>query len=353
MTGGIEAAGELATGALMGRAVEPRAGEGHGDAGTLCLNCGTTLIGPHCHRCGQAGHVHRSIGAIWHDLLHGVLHFEGKMWATLPMLITRPGELTRRYIDGERARFVSPMAMFLFSIFTMFAVLQIMGIQVPTEVKMDPAASAEMKEELGKVRAQLSTETARLDAMPQDMPGRPAQVQKVNQLKIQADILKNMGPAFVINGDDGDSAIKTGWKRLDKGIAKARSDPGLMLYKLQANTYKFSWLLIPLSIPFVWILFAWKRGLRGYDHAIFVTYSISFMSLLFITVTIAQGLGASWALIGWVIMLAPPFHLYRQLRGAYRLSRFSALWRTAMLSVFITIILTLFLMLVIGLGLVG
>ncbi|WP_448659442.1 DUF3667 domain-containing protein [Sphingomonas sp. CJ99] len=353
MSGGIEAAGEFATGALMGRAVEPRAGEGHGDAGGLCLNCGTRLIGSHCHRCGQAGHVHRTIGAIWHDLLHGVLHFEGKMWATLPMLIARPGELTRRYIDGERARFVSPMAMFLFSIFTMFAVLQIMGIQVPTDVKMDPAASAEMKQELAKVRTQLKAETAKLDAIPDGQPGRSGQVQKVKQLEVQQNILEGMNPAFVISSDDGNSEVRTGWKRLDKGIAKARSDPGLMLYKLQANSYKFSWLLIPLSIPFVWILFAWKRRLHGYDHAIFVTYSLAFMSLMFIAVTIAMGLGAPWAIVGWVVTLVPPFHIYRQLRGAYRLRRLSAVWRMVVLCLFINIILTIFLVLVIGLGLIG
>jgi len=36
-----------------------------------------------------------------HDLLHGALHFEGKMWRTLPMLVLRPGKLTRRYIEGR------------------------------------------------------------------------------------------------------------------------------------------------------------------------------------------------------------------------------------------------------------
>ena len=36
--------------------------------------------------------------------LHGVLHFEGKIWHTLPLLAWRPGELTRRYIDGQRAQ---------------------------------------------------------------------------------------------------------------------------------------------------------------------------------------------------------------------------------------------------------
>ena len=39
---------------------------------------------------------------------------------TLPMLAWKPGELTRRYIDGQRARFVSPIALFLFCVFLMF-----------------------------------------------------------------------------------------------------------------------------------------------------------------------------------------------------------------------------------------
>ena len=64
-----------------------------------------------------------SLGAFVHDLLHGVFHFEGKIWRTLPLLAWRPGELTRRYIDGERARFVSPIALFLFIVFLMFAVI--------------------------------------------------------------------------------------------------------------------------------------------------------------------------------------------------------------------------------------
>ena len=75
--------------------------------------------------------------AFFHDLLHGVLHFEGKIWRTLPMLAWRPGELTRRYIDGERASFVSPIALFLFSVFLMFAVGSLSGGLSP---RIDPAA---------------------------------------------------------------------------------------------------------------------------------------------------------------------------------------------------------------------
>ena len=44
--------------------------------------------------------------------------------------------------------------------------------------------------------------------------------------------------------------------------------------ELQTNFYKFGWLLIPLSIPFVAHL-AWKRGFRAYFCHFFVTYSLA------------------------------------------------------------------------------
>lgn len=120
---GIEAVGDIATGTVLAAAVElhggPRDGDGHG----RCANCGAARIGSYCHICGQNGHVHRTIAGFGHDLLHGVFHFEGKIWRTLPMLLLKPGELTRRYIHGERAKFVSPLAGFLFCTFLMFAVV--------------------------------------------------------------------------------------------------------------------------------------------------------------------------------------------------------------------------------------
>src|SRR3546814_2027857 len=76
--------------------------------------------------------------------------------------------------------------------------------------------------------------------------------------------------------------VKTGWARLDHGIKKANENPGLALYKLQMSAYKFSWALIPISVPFVALLFLWRRRYKLYDHAIFVIYSLDFMTLLVI-----------------------------------------------------------------------
>jgi hypothetical protein len=143
---------------------------------------------------------------------------------------------------------------------------------------------------------------------------------------------------------------KTGWAALDHGIEKWQKNPSLMLYKLQSSIYKFSWLLIPLSLPFLWLLFFWKRQYRLYDHAIFITYSIAFMSLLFIAITVAAQLGLSE---GWIVaasLILPVVHIWRQLKQAYGLGWFSATLRTMVLLFFITVVVSIFLTLLVLLG---
>ena len=58
-------------------------------------------------------------------------------------------------------------------------------------------------------------------------------------------------------------------------------------------------------------------------------------------------------LLFFAAVLIPPVHIYKQLRGAYGLSRFSAFWRTMVLLVFIIIVLLLFVNLLLVLGALG
>ncbi|WP_404335727.1 DUF3667 domain-containing protein [Sphingomonas sp. MMS12-HWE2-04] len=354
MSGGIEAAGELATGAFLGRAVEPNAGEGHGGAHCLCLNCGTALVGSHCHNCGQAGHVHRSIHAIGHDILHGVFHFEGKFWRTLPLLAWRPGDLTRRYVAGERARFVSPMAIFLFSIFAMFAVFSWAGISAPTDLDsgtVKPVAAIDFarKEAQEDVEtAQKRIAEAKTDAQRAKYRERLADAQETIAGLDKAAKSLSSGKLDVTT-----TAAHTGWPVLDHGIEKWQKNPALMLYKLQSASYKFSWLLIPLSLPFLWVLFFWKRQYKLYDHTVFIIYSIAFMSLFYIVVTVVAAIGLGGAWLGFAALLLPFLHVTRQLQQAYRLGWFSAIVRALILTFFISWILTLFVLILVALGMTG
>jgi hypothetical protein len=333
----------MAEGALLARAAEPSHGEG-GQGHTheaACLNCGTALIGRHCHSCGQAAHVHKTIGAFFHDLLHGVFHFEGKIWRTLPMLAWKPGKLTREYIDGRRASYVSPIALFLFFVFLMFAVVkQFAGEFDPGSiVKINGVSVNEGFPDQEKKLAQLKAQRADLIARQQPTDAVDGQIAGQEQA---LDIMRK-----VKNARFEDSAVQSDVPVIDTALRKLKGNPALAIYKLQSTAYKFSWALIPISVPFVWLLFPFSRRFGIYDHIVFVTYSLCFMMLL--TVLFTLGIAAHAPGLAAVASLVPPAHIYRQLRGTYGLARFSAAWR-AMVLVFVALTaLVLFAMILLAL----
>ena len=350
-----EAAATAGTGAILAREAERVHAPGH-DPSDACANCGTPLAGAYCAICGQHGHVHRTAGALLHDLAHGVFHFEGKFWSTLPMLFWRPGELTRRYVHGERAKFVSPVALFLFSVFLMFAVLGSMpGWQMGNgdflgnargleEVGADVAAERlKATDRVAKLQRSLARERASTNPSPFEIADDERALAEATKLRDSLANAQRMLPA-----PDGKATAEPsaddGW--LGRKWKQAKQNPKLLLYKIKTSAYKFSWALIPLSLPFIWLLFPFRRDAGLYDHAIFATYSLSFMSLFAVAVALLSSvfvaIGLSSALLILVSMLVPPVHLYRQLKGAYRLRRAGALWRTAWMVAFASVILPLF-----------
>lgn len=345
MTSGLEAVGDATAGALLASVVEPKTGEqGETDHG-VCANCRKALVGAYCHGCGQNSHIHRSLAGFGHDLLHGVFHFEGKIWHTLPLLFLKPGELTRRYIHGERARFVSPLAGFLFCTFLMFAVVGGLAGEMHSNpaATTDKAANGDVTINLNSPQA-LQGEIDKTDKVIKALKAKIAAEEKADrattaldsqleELERKADALDNAAqfvPGVKVKGDSGRffDNIHTAWPTLDAHLKKVNENPDLFLYRLQSSAYKYSWALIPLSTPLVWLLFFWKRQYKLYDHLVFVTFSLTFMTLLVTVITVAAALGtpAIWVVLASLVV--PPLHMYRQLRGAYQIGRVSALLRT-------------------------
>lgn len=324
-------AGEIVTGGLLAYAVEPAHGQGSeaGHAGA-CLNCGATLTGPYCASCGQTAHVHRTFGAIWHELIHGVLHFDGKLWRTLPELALRPGALTRRYIHGERAKFVSPLALFLFSALLMYAAYSIFGHHGRQASLANAQESAqEIRKEVAKLDDRIAGYQVELK-QPQITPSRRARVEK--KLADAQEDRQALAAAGAIAGKVGASGANGKAREGQSTFEQLKTDREFVAYRLKANAYKFSWALILISTPLVWLLFAWSRDYGLYDHATFVTYSIAFMSLLFSIWIVASGLNlATSGVVMLALMLYGLWHMYAQMKGAYRLSRTGALLRLPLL----------------------
>ena len=368
-----EAAGDVLTGAVIASTIEGKAGTStmpdaaHGN----CRNCGAALSGKYCASCGQPAHIHRTLTSLGHDILHGVFHFEGKVWRTIPELYFHPGRLTRRYIDGERAKFVSPMALFLFTVFLTFAVIPLTSGTFLNDAAKAPdefignfkAGNQSAMDATQSSLAKLQEELQQPDLSPERRAAVEGDIaDQKDALRVMQALGKGDWREFAEfeqekreeKASAGNNTVNTGWPALDSRLGQSLQElndsPRLLLYKLKMNGYKYSWALIPLSLPFMWLLFFWRRDVHLYDHAIFVTYSISFMMQLLVVLVIASSLGASAALWGLALGIIPPLHLYKQLRGAYGLSRFGAALRLFLLTISISIVVVLFSVALILLG---
>ena len=342
--GDFDAIGDAVTGGLLARVVEPQAGEadtGHTHE-KACLNCGTRLSGAYCHVCGQKAHVHRSVRGFFQDFVAGLFNFEGKIWRTLPMLAWCPGILTRRYIAGERARFVSPVALYLFTVFAMFAVLNVTGTfgSAKAGTHLKDGLKTEIAENQKKLAA-LEVKRNLAGTAQQDVASLDKQIAK--RKEDIADSQMALSGNFIQADADSDTP---GWLR--PFLNNIRENPDAVSMKVQDAASKYSWLLIPISVPFMWLLFPFRRRYNTYDHMVFVTYSLSFMMMLVIAGGALIEVGMS-ALAGFLFFV-PPFHMYRHLKQSYELGRFSAIVRTMALLTFCFIAAALFIASAVAIG---
>ncbi len=242
--------------------------------------------------------MHRSLSHLLHESLHHLLHLETRSWHTLPLLIARPGLVTRRYIEGQRQRYLAPLPLFLFSVFLLFLVYSAGG-----GARLSASAAP---------RAQVAG-----DPIDQPLPGRPN--------------------------------IHTGWPQLDRRLSQQLANPELLRYKLRAAASKLAFVLIPISLPFLWLMFLGRPAVTMYDHAVFSLYSLSFMSMLFIATALLGAIGLART-AATLVVLVPPLHMFMQLRETYQLTVWPALWRTAALLCVAGGAFVLFLLLIVGMA---
>ena len=104
-----------------------------------CRNCGTTLSGDYCSRCGQRERDLR-LADVAGEALEDVTDLDSRLWRTLKGLLLRPGAVTADYIGGRRARYVPPIRLYLVVSFLVFLVVSQAGTGgiVTTGPEVDP-----------------------------------------------------------------------------------------------------------------------------------------------------------------------------------------------------------------------
>lgn len=299
-----------------------------------CLNCGATLHGRYCSDCGQSTDDHkRPIMHLLRESMEGLIHLDGRLIRTLPLLFFHPGRLARDHMDGRRMRHVPPFRLFLISLFL---------FMLSMEVTVNGASHGHGM--TITVRDGLKTKV--VEATPSQM----------------ADILSGeKTPEQIANGDGGTKpsadqaevaqrispwSDPRSWIR--GRIQRALANPEYFELLVFTWAHRLAILLLPVFAGQLMLLYAWQKQFYAYDH---LMVSMQFLAFVFLITGLAwllpdplRGVSTVGATV-WV-----PMNLYMLLRGAYGSGVVGALARTVCLWLSTQIV---FMILVVGLLVFG
>ncbi len=263
-----------------------------------CLNCEAGLAGRWCSSCGQSDEArHRSLSHLGAELAEALTHADSRLWRTLGRLAWSPGRLTRDYLEGHRISQLPPLRLVLIALFLLFAVASLLAR--PLHVPRIPASH------LAEVQHEISESVGELKEARSEV-GRSAHARNVDQ-----------------------------WLRAR--VSHAVADPAGLVRFMADWAERFAVLMLPASALMLAVLFR-GRGFTLFDHLIFSMHSVTASAIVVLAVMLGDWggfLAANW------LLLLPPVHLFRHMRGVYDTSAIGTLWRMALLGLGSAVIFSL------------
>jgi hypothetical protein len=114
-----------------------------------CGNCEAPLVGPYCAQCGQSAHESaRSMHALFHDGWHSLTHLDGRLWRTLWLLLSKPGEVSRQFVANRRASFLPPFRLYLIISLLFFGLIGFSHHDDVIKVSLDDSERATVCDDL-------------------------------------------------------------------------------------------------------------------------------------------------------------------------------------------------------------
>ena len=356
MSHDLEVAGAASLGGLT-------SGEHHEvqPPGEPCRNCGTVVTERYCTRCGQlASNFHRPFFSLVTSSLADTFALDSRLWRSVPLLLFRPGRMTRNYLDGKRARYVPPFRMFLLASVLFFLTVFGLGDRLGwyADWQLNPGTSLERSEEtrdkaIAELKLQLEDESLspesreRLESTLATLEGDLELPFVTEDGTVDRDALHEaIGKAT----EEGATPEETqAFQAAGDRIATVFENQDRFAARFREWAPRFSLMFMPLLALMLTVIYAWHRKVYVYDHVIAALHFQTFVYSLSILLLLAGALlhiGPGWLFAAgatWGI-----WYLYRQLRVTYGTGIFMAALRTSILLILgITVLLLLALGLVI------
>jgi hypothetical protein len=190
-----------------------------------CLNCGARLKGQYCGNCGQRSRSRLiSLWELVSDAFGDLFEIDSRLWQTLVPLIIRPGQLTRDYLKGRRARCMPP--------FRMYLVLSLLFFVVAF---FDPHKQLSL---LYEPEPEITTEESTSDSLlkRQEILKELREEGLLADADIPPDIAEEIDGLVLQLGEDGDPELNCGFDESD--AAEIEKLPGWIARRLTPERIK-------------------------------------------------------------------------------------------------------------------
>lgn len=275
-----------------------------------CLNCGADVEGKYCSECGQLNREPQmGVNDLIHEVLHSILHFDGKFFETIRVLITKPGFLTTEYISGKRSKYLPPVQMYLFTSAIFFFLLYTFFIQSPS-----------LNEKAEVVNNNEVENNFKID---------------INDSLAINSIEEYEKEQATLTDDKKDGILKHFfWRKILAAKEKYKNDNKKAFFDLiDVFIHSFSSLFfvsLPLIALLLNLIFFKKKEINLVGHFIFITHNFIFdFVLLFANILLKIPASVKgWEFVQYIAMLAFVwiiYYGYKSMKNFYQLSRGNAI----------------------------
>ena len=310
----------------------------------VCDNCETPLQGPVCHECGQhETELHRPIPRLIKDGLSDSFALDGRVMRSLPMLMLKPGMMTRLYLKGARARFMPPFRLYIITslIFFFFApfagnVSAFLDAGQPQSapVTLAPAPWEEGGQPLGT----LSESTKGVSASARYTNSQGEQLDVSNEDQAVAAALD-----FFLGDEEEKVNAQPSLDRAARYYMFNRVEhlihsPDSLMRETFRWASRMAFAMVPIVALFFATIYAWRQGFYYFDHLI---TAIHLQSALFLAATLSVWLGFILppSLLVIIFMIYAWYYLYRVQREVYTSGRVMGHVRTFVIYISYSMIL--------------
>ncbi len=258
---------------------------------TACRNCAHAFVDEvheYCPKCGQETADHPpTVAEFLHEFVLHYIALEGKLWKTLVQLFFRPGQLTKRYLDGVKLRYVPPLRLYLTASILFFLIVKFAGAGNLFKVNSETTTTAEPN------GAAQVLEDARKELSPQDKAAldkligpkvtlAPGKAQGIVLDGVKADLLSK--PALEAIGCD---MTTPACQKIKAYLAERYPNQTLREMGLHVRDKMLSlapyamFLFLPLFALLFKIIY-WRRGMYYGEHLVYAfhVHAFSFFLLL-------------------------------------------------------------------------